>query len=110
MPQNDDYQPQPLDTSNVQLSADLLALTELLAENAHDVWAAGRMAEGWRYGEQRDDARKLHPDLLPYAELTEGEKEYDRRTAMETLKVIIALGFEIRRGAEGLTSDEARPS
>jgi hypothetical protein len=89
------YQPEPMDTSAVQLTADLLELTELLARNAHETWARQRLADGWRYGSQRDDARKEHPCLVPYELLPESEKEYDRQTAMGTLKAIIALGYRI---------------
>ena len=90
-----DYRPKPIDTSAVTLTPDLLQLTERLAANAHDVWAQRRMAEGWTYGPQRDDAAKKHPDLVPYDDLPESEKEYDRDSAMNTLKAIIALGYEI---------------
>ena len=90
------YQPKPIDTSSVTLPADLLALTERLAENAHDIWARQRMSEGWTYGPQRDDASKKHPDLVAYADLPESEKQYDRNAAMETLKAIVALGYEVR--------------
>jgi hypothetical protein len=48
------YEPKPIDTSSVTLPADLLALTERLAENSHDHWAAQRLAEGWTLG-PRDD-------------------------------------------------------
>ncbi|MBU0607799.1 MAG: Ryanodine receptor Ryr [Armatimonadetes bacterium] len=91
------YQPQPLDTSAVTLPAELAALTEYLAENAHDLWAAQRMADGWRYGPQRDDDRKLHPCLVPYADLPDSEKQYDRSTAMETIKAILLLGYRIEK-------------
>jgi hypothetical protein len=91
------YSPKPLDTSSVALSDELEALTEYLAENTHDIWATQRLAEGWTYGPQRDDAAKKHPDLIPYADLSESEKEYDRRTAMETLKAILALGYRIEK-------------
>ncbi len=91
------YQPQPLDTSAVTLPAELAALTEYLAENAHDIWAAQRMADGWRYGPQRDDDQKLHPCLVPYADLPDSEKQYDRSTAMETIKAILLLGYRIAK-------------
>jgi hypothetical protein len=96
-----DWTPQPIDTSSVRLSADLEALTERLAENTHDIWARQRIAEGWRYGPARDDAAKRHPDLVPYAELSDGEKEYDRATAMETLTAIISLGYRIESPGPG---------
>lgn len=92
-----EYKPDPIDTSHIVLPEDLVALLERLAENTHDIWAKQRMAEGWKYGPARDDRKKEHPDLVPYSILPEGEKEYDRRTAMEALKVIYALGYEIVR-------------
>jgi ryanodine receptor 2 len=93
------YDPQPVDTSGIELSSDLQELTERIAANVHDVWAAGRIAEGWRYGVARDDTRKWHPCLVPYDELPESEKEYDRNTAIGTLKLIKKLGFEIKRSS-----------
>lgn len=89
------YIPRPIDAQNIELAPEILELAERLAENAHDVWAAGRLRDGWRYGPTRNDERKEHPDLVPYAELSEAEKEYDRRTALETLKAIVALGFVV---------------
>jgi ryanodine receptor 2 len=89
------YTPNPIDTANVSLSSDILALSEVLARNTHEVWAAGRIAEGWSYGKVRDDAKKHHPCLVRYEELPESEKEYDRATSLETLKVILSLGYVI---------------
>lgn len=89
------YLPQPIDTSAVALPAELNELAEVIAKNVHEVWAAGRLADGWMYGETRDDERKLHPCLVPYEQLPESEKEYDRHTAQETLKLIVKLGFTI---------------
>ena len=91
------YAPKPLDSSAIALPPDLLALTEYLAENTHEIWAAQRIAEGWTYGPSRDDVQKHHPCLAPYSELPDSEKQYDRNTAMETLKVILALGYRIER-------------
>ena len=89
------YEPKPIDTSAVQLPPSLTALMEKLAENAHDVWAATRIAQQWTYGPARDDAKKKHPCLVPYADLPESEKEYDRKTAGETLRAILQLGYTI---------------
>lgn len=91
------YIPKPMDTEHVILDEDIQALCELLAKNAHDVWARERIRQGWVYGETRDDVRKEHPCLVPYGELPESEKAYDRNAAMETLKVIISLGYDIRK-------------
>jgi hypothetical protein len=96
------YDPKPIDTSKVKLTKEVLELTELLAENAHDNWAKQRISEGWTYGLNRDDAAKKHPDLVPYKDLPESEKEYDRNAAMETLKAIIALGYSIEKKRQGL--------
>ena len=91
------YKPQPVDTSRIELPSELLELTELIAENVHDIGAVGRIASGWVYGEQRSDENKTTPCLVAYDELPESEKEYDRNTALETLKLIVALGYEIRK-------------
>jgi hypothetical protein len=91
------YEPKPLGTSGVQLSVELLALTELLAKNTHEVWARQRMTEGWTYGLRRDDAKKEHPCLVPYEQLPDSEKEYDRNTALETVKLILTLGYRIEK-------------
>ena len=91
------YQPQPLPTAHIALLPHILELTEQLAQNIHEVWAQGRIDEGWRYGAQRDDIKKEHPSLIPYDQLSESEKEYDRQTALQTLKTMIALGFRIEK-------------
>jgi hypothetical protein len=89
------YVPNPIDTTRITLDRDVLALGELLAKNTHEVWAAGRVAEGWTYGEARDNVKKTHPCLVPYEELPESEKEYDRATSLESLKVVLSLGYTI---------------
>ena len=89
------YVPQPVDTSDVKLPAELDELVEMIAENVHEVWAQSRMEQGWIYGEKRNDELKQHPCLIPYKELPEVEKAYDRDTALGTLKLINKLGFKI---------------
>ncbi len=91
------YEPNPLDTSKIDLPQELLELQEQLAKNAHEVWARQRLADGWRYGASRNDEQKEHPCLVPYEDLPETEKQYDRNTAMETLKAIVAMGYEIAK-------------
>ncbi|MBQ4333372.1 MAG: Ryanodine receptor Ryr [Clostridia bacterium] len=91
------YKPNPVDTSQVVLPADLTELTERIAENVHEVWAQGRIREGWTYGQVRDDATKQTPCLVPYDMLPENEKDYDRHTAMETIKLILQLGYQIQK-------------
>lgn len=94
------YTPKPIDTSNIVLPADLLELTEKIAENVHDVWAVERMCAGWTYGPNRDDEKKENPCLVPYSELPESEKEYDRNTALETIKMILSMGYKITSNDE----------
>ena len=91
------YKPNPIDTKDVVLSDDILELSELLSKNTHEVWAAGRIADGWTYGEKRNDVLKETPCLVPYEDLTEEEKAFDRNTALETLKLIIKLGYRIEK-------------
>jgi len=92
-----DYHPRPIDTSQIELPPDVVALVELLARNVHDRWADHRLAEGWRYGHERDEIHKKTPNLVPYDELPESEKICDRDSVMETLKVLMALGYRIEK-------------
>ena len=91
------YEPKPIDTSKVKLSGEILELTELLSKNAHDIWAQQRISDGWKWGTERNDATKEHPNLVPYEELTEPEKDYDRKMVLLTLKAILALGYRIEK-------------
>ena len=91
------YVPQPMDTSEIQLPEEMNVLIEQMAKNVHEVWAQSRIKQGWRYGNERSDALKQHPCLIPYEELPEVEKAYDRDTALETLKLISKLGFKISK-------------
>lgn len=91
------YKPQPLDTSSITLPEELSPLLEAMAKNVHEVWAQTRIEQGWQYGPERDDNKKLHPMLVPYEDLPEEEKEYDRNTSVETLRFILASGFEIKK-------------
>ena len=91
------YIPQPLDVSDVKLPEELEQLVEEMSKNVHEVWAETRIKQGWKYGSQRNDELKTHPCLIPYEDLPEEEKEYDRNTSIGTLKLIMKLGFKISR-------------
>lgn len=91
------YTPNPIDTSNIEVPDELKTLSEKLAKNTHEVWSKSRISQGWTWGETRDDAGRKHPDLKPYDELSEQEKDYDRNTSMETIKVILSLGYQISK-------------
>ena len=94
------YIPAPQNTDGIELDNALTELIEVLAEDVHEQWAKGRMDSGWQYGPERDDQKKLHPCLVPYGELPESEKEYDRNTAITTLKLIHKFGFTIKKEGE----------
>jgi hypothetical protein len=94
---SNNYTPSPADTTNIQLPEELIALAEAISKNVHEVWAQNRIKEGWTYGPVRDDEKRQTPCLVPYEELSEEEKAYDRNTALSTLKFIVALGFEIHK-------------
>ena len=89
------YEPSPIGLDDVELSEDLSALQEAIAENAHEIWAKNRRDQGWSYGPERNDQKKETPDMIPYCNLPESEKLYDREMAMQTLKLVKKLGFEI---------------
>lgn len=89
------YIPKPIDLSDVELTEDLHELREAIAENAHEIWAENRQKDGWTYGPQRNDQLKQTPDMVPYSQLPEGEKEYDREMAMKTIKLLKKLGYDL---------------
>ena len=91
------YNPKPMNTDDVTLRPELLSLTEKIAENVHDVWAVGRISEGWTYGKMKDMNKRTTPLLVPYCELPESEKDYDRNTVLETLKLIVKMGYRIEK-------------
>ena len=91
------YTPTPIDTSDVKLDDELTKLVEQLARNVHDNWAQSRLNEGWTYGPERNDTLKQHPCLIDYDDLPEIEKDYDRNTAIETLKLILKLGWSLEK-------------
>ena len=97
MNEHKEYRPNPIDTSDVRLDDELMELTEKIAENVHEVWASSRLAEGWKYGPERNDEKKETPCMVPYALLPEEEKDYDRKTALETIKLIVKLGYRITK-------------
>ena len=91
------YIPHPIDTSDVTLPVELEQLVEQMSKNVHEVWSETRIQQGWTYGPERNDEQKAHPCLVPYEDLPEQEKEYDRNTSIGTLKLIMKLGFKISK-------------
>lgn len=91
------YNPKPIETKEVQLSDELKSLSEVLAKHVHEVWAKGRIEQGWEFGPVRDDRLKQTPCLVPYEELTEEERDYDRNTSQETLRLLLKMGYRIEK-------------
>ncbi len=91
------YNPNPEDTSNIKLSDDIVAVFEQISKNTHEVWAKGRIDEGWIHGDIYDGIRKMHPRLVPYEQLPEDEKAFDRNTTAQVIKMLIKLGFIVIR-------------
>jgi hypothetical protein len=89
------YNPRPIDTSGIIVPNSLSELSEKLAANAHDVWAIGRIRDGWHYGPYRDDDARLNPCLMAYDQLPASEQEFDLSMVAATIRSIIALGYEI---------------
>lgn len=79
------YNPEPIDLTEVELPEELKELREAIAENAHEVWAANRKADGWNYGARRDDLKKEHPCMVePFARKRERIRQTDGRTNHQT--------------------------
>jgi len=91
------YVPKPADTSDVVLSDEVIKLTELIAKNTHENWAKNKTDEGWVYGKSLDDKKRTHPCLIEYENLSEQDKQYDRTTAMEAIKLLVKLGYKITK-------------
>jgi hypothetical protein len=92
-----EYKPEPIPTEHVVLSDEILELVEVLAENAHDIWASKRLQDGWAFGQERDDKGRRHPCLVPYPQLPGQEQDYDRVMIIESIRAMLALGFTISR-------------
>lgn len=91
------YTPQPIDTTGIELPEELEILVEQMSKNVHEVWAETRIKQGWTYGEKRNDNLKTHPCLVPYIDLPEEEKEFDRNTSIGTIRLIMKFGYKINK-------------
>jgi RyR domain len=92
-----DYEPKPIPVEHIVLDGEILELVEVLAENAHDIWATERLRDNWTYGPERDDAKREHPCLVPYAQLADRDRDYDRSMVLGSIRAMLALGFTISR-------------
>jgi hypothetical protein len=70
---------------------------ELMAEMEHGRWVVERLQGGWRFDRDRNPAKKLSPYLVPWTELTDEEKQWDRNAVMEWPRVLAKAGLEVVR-------------
>ncbi len=70
---------------------------EMLARMEHKRWVNERLRHGWIFGAERDDERRTHPDLVPFDELTEASREYDRQAVAQIPRMLAAMGLIICR-------------
>lgn len=69
---------------------------EMLAQLEHERWVAQRRRDGWRSGE-RDVDRKRTPHLVPWDELDEEMREWDRRAVRHIPDLLADAGYRIVR-------------
>ena len=74
-----------------------VAAMEALAEAFHERWCKQRRRQGWTYNPIRNDTKKEHPLLVPYAKLSEADKERNRLPARLTQAKLLDVGYRIER-------------
>ena len=68
-------------------------LTEAMAINMHETWAASRREQGWSWGKSRDDDSKKHPDLMPYECMPDSSLAFDRRLSLSIVRHVLGRGY-----------------
>lgn len=91
------YVPNPINVDEVVLPEKIAELTEYISENTHEEWAKQRLKEGWTFAPKTNKKLKQSFDLVPYCELIDSEKEYDRKMAMNTLRVLYKIGYRLEK-------------
>lgn len=94
------YKPNPIDLTGVELSEELQRDMELISKNIHETWGKERMQQGWKYGEVYSAKEQTHPCLIEYEALPETEKDIDRATVEQTIKMLLYMGYKIERAKE----------
>uniref|UniRef100_A0A8B9CVX0 Ryanodine receptor 2 n=1 Tax=Anser brachyrhynchus TaxID=132585 RepID=A0A8B9CVX0_9AVES len=95
------FNPQPVDTSNITIPEKLEYFINKYAEHSHDKWSMEKFANGWTYGETYSESAKVQPLMKQYKLLSEKEKEIYRWPIKESLKTMLAWGWRIERTREG---------
>lgn len=81
---------------------------ELLAEKEHDRWMIAKAGEGWTYGREKDPARKTHPSLVPYSDLTREDRDRDRLAVRNIPKLLAMVNLKVVRNPSIFREDLAR--
>ena len=66
-----------------------------LAKAEHERWCKERKADGWVYGKKRDNAKKIHPSLVPWEELSEEDKQKDVDVIQRIITLFDRIGLEL---------------
>lgn len=90
------YEPNPVDTRGERLPASLVPLVDLMANHSHDVWARNLIDKGWQWAHERDNDKKLHPQLIAWSQMSDSDKKYDRDSATQSLLVIQSMGYNVK--------------
>uniref|UniRef100_H3CF57 Ryanodine receptor 3 n=1 Tax=Tetraodon nigroviridis TaxID=99883 RepID=H3CF57_TETNG len=104
------FDPKPINTANISLPEKLEYITNKYAEHSHDKWSSEKVSAGWKQGDSVNEHTKSHPLLKPYKALTEKERETYRWPVRESLKSMLAMGWNIERSKEGEAVFQQRES
>ncbi|XP_062415583.1 ryanodine receptor 3 isoform X4 [Pungitius pungitius] len=104
------FDPKPISTANISLPEKLEYIANKYAEHSHDKWSSEKASAGWKHGDSLDERAKTHPLLKPYKALSEKERETYRWPVRESLKSMLAMGWNIERTKEGDAMFQQRES
>uniref|UniRef100_A0A8C4NNS5 Ryanodine receptor 3 n=1 Tax=Dicentrarchus labrax TaxID=13489 RepID=A0A8C4NNS5_DICLA len=104
------FDPKPINTANISLPEKLEYIANRYAEHSHDKWSSEKVSPSWKHGDSMDEQAKTHPLLKPYKALSEKERETYRWPVRESLKSMLAMGWNIERTKEGEAMFQQRES
>uniref|UniRef100_A0A336KLC6 CSON012070 protein n=1 Tax=Culicoides sonorensis TaxID=179676 RepID=A0A336KLC6_CULSO len=103
-PDQPQYNPQPINTTTVNLNNDLNNIVQKFSEHYHDAWAGRKLEYGWTYGDSWSDTNKTHPRLKPYNMLSDYERERYKEPIRESLKALLSIGWTVEHQESDLPS------
>eukprot|EP00002_Diphylleia_rotans_P021370 TRINITY_DN4160_c0_g1_i4.p1 TRINITY_DN4160_c0_g1~~TRINITY_DN4160_c0_g1_i4.p1 ORF type:complete len:1093 (+),score=211.13 TRINITY_DN4160_c0_g1_i4:154-3432(+) len=90
------YNPRIMNIAGINIDF-IKDLIDVIAEHVHDQWTLTKLNDGWKYDPVRDNGKKQHPMMVPYKDLTENEKSYDKNMAKQSIRLIVSLGYTIKK-------------